>query len=154
MNKLWILGLSLFTFLACAPRQAIAQDEVPTGVQQRFASLHPAARKVEWESEDDGYEAEYKLDGREYSDTYSTVGDLLETEEELKKKDLPAAIRSTLQRDFADHEVEEVARITYPDGRILYEVELEGKDDAAFDALFREDGTLVERIPLDEEDED
>lgn len=154
MNKLLILSLPLSTFLACTPRQAAAQESVPTVLQERFASLHPSAKKVEWETETDGYEAEYKLDGKEYSDTYSETGELLETEQELKKSELPPAIHATLQRDFADDEIEEVARITYPDGRIVYEVELEGKDDAAFDTLFLENGTLIERIALDEEDKD
>lgn len=34
---------------------------------------------------------------------------------------------------------------TYPDGRIVYEVDLEGKNDDEFDALFTEDGTFIER---------
>ncbi|MCP9234729.1 PepSY-like domain-containing protein [Lewinella sp. JB7] len=154
MHKLLILSLSLFAFLACTPRQAVAQDSVPAAVEQRFASLHPTAKKVAWETEANGYEAEYKLNGKEYSDTYSTSGELLETEQEIKKSQLPATVLATLKRDFAGYEIEEAARITYSDGRTVYETELEGEDEMAFDALFLEDGTFVERVALDEKDED
>ncbi len=156
MKTFFVTALCSFLLASCSlERDMVKATEIPAAVTDRFTSLHPTTGKAEWETEEDGsYEAEYKVEGREYSDTYSAAGDLLETEQELKKNDLPAAVLATLARDFAGHEIEEAARITYPDGRIVYEAELEGKDDAKFDALFTEDGTLVERVPLTEADRD
>ena len=128
-------------------------DQVPAAVQQAFSATHPNT-KVEWEAEDDGtFEADFKIGGEEASANYSASGELLETEVEIKKKALPAAVLSAISAQFPDHDIEEAARITYPDGRIAYEAELEGEDNKKFDAIFSAEGTLLERIDLGEDDD-
>ena len=146
---MFVLSLFALSLAACSLEKTMTSTpDVPAAVTEQFAGLHPNADKVKWDTEEDGsYEAEYQLNGKEFSNTYSAGGDLLETEEELKKDMLPAPVLATIKRDFAHYKIEEAARITYPDGRIVYEAELEGKDDAKFDALFAEDGTLIERVP-------
>lgn len=120
--------------------------EVPAVVSAAFTANHPAIKKVAWELEDNGnYEAEFKTKKSEVSETYSAAGKLIETEREIKKKELPAAIIAAIDRDFSGHEIEEAAIITYPDGRTAYEVELEGEGDVTFDAIFNGEGKLLEK---------
>lgn len=152
------LLFSLFTlgvFFSCeSAKETMNLDQVPAAVRQAFAAAHPNT-KVEWDAEDDGtYEVEYKVDGEEVSDNYSATGELLETEMEIRKKDLPAAVLIAITEQFPDHEIEEAAHITYPDGRIAYEAELEGDDDAKFDAIFSAEGKLIERTALSAERDD
>jgi hypothetical protein len=142
------------TFFSCeSTKETMNLDQVPSAVQQAFADAHPNT-KVKWEAEDNGiFEAEFKMDGEEASANYSANGELMETEVEIRKKTLPASVLAAIAAQFPDHEIEEAVRITYPDGRIAYEAELEDKDDKKFDAIFSADGTLLERIELDEEDD-
>ena len=148
-----LLALTAIFFSCESAKETITPDQVPAAVQQAFAAAHPNT-KVEWEAEDDGtFEAEFKMDGEEASADYSATGELMETEVEIKKKALPAAVLAAIAEQFPGHEIEEAARITYPDGRIAYEAELEGKDDKKFDAIFSADGTLLERIEFGEEDD-
>lgn len=155
--KPFLFCLSLIAlFTSCELNKEIVKaGMIPTEVRKAFFAAHPNVKKVEWEIEDDGtYEAEFKMDGEEVSANYSATGELLETEVEIKKKALPAAVLAAIAAQFPDHEIEEAARITYPDGRVVYEAELEGADDVKFDAIFSADGTLIERIAPSDDDND
>jgi len=156
MKSLLFSLLALGVFFSCdheilrskSDKETISIDQISTAVQQAFAATYPNT-KVEWEAEDDGtFEAEFEMDGEEASANYSATGQLLEIEVEIKKKAVPEAMLAALAVQFPDHKIEEAARITYPDGRIAYEAELEGKNDKKFDAIFSADGTLLKRIEL------
>lgn len=143
--------LAIGVFFSCeSTRDTLNPDQVPAAVQQAFAAAHPNT-KVEWDAEGDGtFEAEFRLAGEEASATISAAGELLETEVEIKKKAFPAAVMAAIAAQFPDYELEEAAKITYPDGRIAYEAELEGKDDQKFDAIFSADGKLIKRVDVTE----
>lgn len=145
-----LLAIGVFFFCE-STRETLNADQVPAAVQQAFNAAHPDT-KAAWEAEGDGtFEAEFKLAGEEASATYTSTGELLETEVEIKRKALPAAVIAAIAAQFTDNELEEAAKITYPDGRIAYEAELEGKDDQKFDAVFSADGKLIKQIDIAEE---
>jgi hypothetical protein len=140
MKQLTILALSFFLSFS----GLMAQATVPEAAKQHFSSQHPDAQDVEWEMEINGYEVEYKIDGVEYEAIYDNDGQLMHTKQEIEERDLPGAIVATIQRDYADREIDDPDRYTYPDGRVAYKVELEHDDDVDFDAWFNENGTLIE----------
>ncbi|WP_020567374.1 PepSY-like domain-containing protein [Neolewinella persica] len=154
MKPLLFSLLALSVFLSCdGAKETLNPDQVPTAAQQAFAAAHPNT-KVAWEAEGDGtFEAEFKMDGEEASANYSATGELLKTELEIKKNALPSAILTTIATQFSGHEIEEAARITYPDGRIAYETELANKNDKKFNVIFSAEGKLLKRVEPDGEDD-
>ncbi len=143
--------LLLFFLFSCEVQKAeISAAEVPAAVREAFLAAHPGT-KVEWEAEAGAFEAEFKVDGQEITESYSATGQLLESEVEIKKSELPAAILTTISEQFPDYEIEEAARITYSDGRIAYEAEIQVDDDVSFDAIFAADGRLLERKSTEHE---
>lgn len=125
-------------------------DQVPAAVKKAF-DRDFTSTTVEWEAGIDGtYEAAFMMGWQRVVSNYSATGELLETEVEIKKTDLPNAVRTSVAEQYPDHSIEEAARIIYHDQRVIYEAELKGKDDKRFDALFSSDGTLRELIELQE----
>lgn len=152
----FILILGVFTlFTSCdTAKSSISMANLPGPVSAAFTATHPGL-KTTWELESDGnYEAEFKLAGEEVSETYSATGQLLETEVEIKKSVLPAAVLAAIATNFPGHELEEAARLTYPDGRIAYEAELEGDNEVKFDAVFSATGELIGKIISPEREKD
>src|SRR5688572_21025833 len=66
-----------------------ANKGVPQLVKERFATLYPDTKVTEWEMEDDGYEASFKVNGVETSVLMSAEGKVVLTEVEIKPELLP-----------------------------------------------------------------
>lgn len=112
----------------------IAAASVPQAVTAALRAAHPSAADVEWEREDDGYEASFFEGGADVSVVFASDGAVQETEAEIAVADLPAAVRQALARDYAGRTVTEAARIVAADGAVTYEAELDGATDVLFDA--------------------
>ncbi len=104
-----------------------AQKTPPVVVSKAFAEKFKSAEKVKWSMEDaKEWEAEFMLNGKESSASYDLSGKWLETEMEIKKADLPAAVKTSLDKEFAGAKIEEVNHIDSPDFT-GYEIGLESK---------------------------
>jgi hypothetical protein len=154
MKNYALILVLLFSVSAFAHAQ---ENPVPESVQKAFDAKFSSAKKVEWEEDDDAWEAEFKMKGKEVSAQFNTDGDWLETETEIKPKNLPAAVTAAINSLFPGSEIEEAERVETPDLAEAYEVELEnGKKEV--EALFLPDGTLlaqeVEEEGEEKEDEE
>lgn len=153
MNKyLTILSIGvMFSASACA--QEHSEKDVPAAVKTAFAQKFPEAKKVSWDMEDETeWEAGFKLDGKEYSANFLTNGMWQETEYEIKKSDIPEAIKQTLVKDFDGYEIEEAELSETKEGK-LYEIAVE-KGEEEWELVFDMKGKLVEKKAIEEEDED
>src|SRR5665811_76601 len=88
-------------FVVLTMLSACAQTNVPDAVKQSFNSKFMDAKSVKWDMENDHeYEAEFKKNGHEMSANFNQKGEWLETETEMKKKDLPDAVLHTVNAQF------------------------------------------------------
>lgn len=126
MKKLKILGVALFATVIGMGIFAFGTiDDAPQKVRKAFAKKFPNIKKVKWEKESDTeWEGEFKMKGIEYSANFLQDGTWQETEHEIKKKSIPANIKTTLQTEFSDYEIEEAEISETKDGSV-YEFELE-----------------------------
>ncbi len=102
---------------------AYAQKDVPQAAIASLKQKFPTAQKVDWDKEKDGnFEAEFKLDGKEMSVTYSAKGEWVETETGITVSDLPAAVVAAFKKEHGAAKIKEVAKIesTKP---LVYEIE-------------------------------
>lgn len=130
------------------------RPNVPQAVLDAFAGKFPQAQHVKWEEEhEDEYEAEFKINKMEMSANFKADGTWLETEMEIKKAQLPEAVKQAIAKQFPGFDIEEAEQVETPDQPLAYEVELEGHD-TEVEAVFKADGTLLKKEMKDEDDEE
>jgi len=133
--------------------QKITTDKVPAGVQANFKKQFAQAAKVQWEMEDADYEVNFKNNGVESSAKYNKDGNWLAIEQEIKKAELPAAVLQTVSKEFPKAELDEIEKVTYPNNKIAYEMEVEqGKQ--KFEVQFSTDGQLLKKEEMKKEAKD
>ena len=116
--------------------QAKQNKEVPKVVAQAFEKEYPNT-KVDWNIEKDGYEAEFKYNGKESSADYDKSGRKLETEIEIAQNEMPKNALLYLKTNYPKNKIKETAKITTLKGVISYEAELKidgQNNDLIFDA--------------------
>ncbi len=126
-----------------------AQPVVPAVVTQAFTKDFPGV-KATWDTEDENYEAMFKLKGVEGSATYNNKGHRLETEMEIKTSELPAQVASYVAINYPGHKVTEGAKITDDKNVVTYEAEI-SKDGHKMDLIFDSGGKYL-RLGTEEKD--
>ncbi len=142
----------------------IDKTEIPKAVKEAFSKKYPTAKKVEWETEENGeeetsasmeeeYEVQFKLNGNKTTAKFKADGSWLETESELKKSDLPQMVQTAIAAQFSGYDLNEVELVETPEIAKAYEVKLENeKNDSEVKALFSPDGTLLSQKVKDKND--
>ncbi|MCJ7466047.1 MAG: PepSY-like domain-containing protein [Maribacter sp.] len=101
------------------------KSEVPQKVMDAFTQKFPKAKSIQWDKESDTeWEAEFKMNGVEYSANFLEDGTWKETEHELAKKEIPADIYASLMKEFPLYKVEE-AEISETEEGPVYEFAIE-----------------------------
>ena len=81
-----------------------AQKKLPEAVEKSFSQKFSEAKSIKWSNESaNEWEAEFVLNGKKMSASFDNSGNWFETETELALKDLPEAVTSTLNREFAGY---------------------------------------------------
>jgi hypothetical protein len=148
--------ITLFSALLLLSFSVFGQTakQAPEKVKSAFSQKFPSATKVEWGKEGDKeWEAEFKLNGIEYSANFDNEGKWLETEYEISLKEIPAAVKTTLDKESAGYKIEEsVATETFKVKAYEFVIE-KGKD--KMELVIDQTGKLVKKeVVKEEEDED
>src|ERR1700741_4756117 len=94
-----------------------------------------------------------KNNGTDFSAKYNKEGSWLSTEQEIKKTELPAAVKQAVEKEFPKAELDEVEKVTYPDNKTDYEMEVElGKQ--KFEVLYSAEGKLLKKEEMKKEGKD
>jgi hypothetical protein len=110
--KTTILVLSFFVFSLVAS----AQKTPPAAVSKAFSQKFQKAEKVKWAMEEaNEWEAEFMLSGKETSASFDPAGKWLETETEIEKSELPAAVKAAIDKQFAGAKMGEVSQLESPE---------------------------------------
>ena len=152
MKYFLILFAFSFGFIStsCAQNKKMA----PEAIQAAFKAKFPTVQKARWDMENEQeWEAEFKMNGKEMTANFKADGSWMETETEMKAADLPQAIKDALSAQFSGYKTEEAAMVETPGQAAAYEVELE-MGETTIEALFSADGTLIKQKTESEEDED
>lgn len=153
MKNLTLISVLAVTLSLQSCAQESESKNVPEKVLTAFKTKFPDAKKVNWEMENDSeWEAEFKLNGKEYSANFSAEGEWLETEYEIKESDIPSNILAVLDKNFSDYEIEELEIAETASGN-SYEMEIEIGEDG-FEVTIDAKGNLTKKKESKENDED
>jgi uncharacterized membrane protein YkoI len=130
-----------------------AKEAVPENVKSAFSQKFPDATNVKWDKENaTEWEAEFKIGGKKYSANFDNMGTWMETEYEINADEIPAAVKTTLDKDFTGYKIEESEVSETAKGK-LYEFELE-KAGEEIEADIDMSGKIVNKEQPKEETED
>ena len=144
-----VLSLMIMVFGLFACSQAKPPKAVSDALKNQFAK----AEKVQWgQEEENEWEAEFMMDGKEMSACYDIAGKWIETESALSTDELPPAITDSLKVKFEDFEIEEAESIEKP-GFKGFEITLE-KDSTAMEVLIDVNGEITSKNMIEQEEEE
>ncbi len=151
MNKtatLWLLLIMTSINLMAQEGREKKNDKdkkvlAPKMVTDAFKKEFPDVPKVSWSKEDENeFEAEFKLNGKETSATYDYSGHRKELETEIEANELPTGILGFISKNHPDHKITEMAKIVNDKNEVMYEVEV-SKGGKSKDVLFDEKGNRI-----------
>lgn len=151
MKKVMMIMCCGLLFVTQACGQKKSETNVPQSVKDAFEKKFPNVSKIEWEKENaDEWEAEFEMNGIEYSANFDAKGKWQETEHEIKVSELPGKVKSTLDNDFSGYTIEEAEIAETPKGK-FYEVTIEKGSDE-MEVVINISGEVIKKKV--EEDED
>ena len=144
MRRLSILAIALFSVGLVSCQENNKKDaKVPEAVRATFQQKYPGENDPDWEQDDHGYwESHFKKDGEKYRADFNADGSWIETENSIKKKNLPEAIKKVIDTEYSEYEITEVEHVDNAEKGIFYDVEFKQKGKNK-DVEFREDGTII-----------
>ncbi len=143
---LLISAAGLISFSACGQKKT----DVPANVISAFGQKFPTAQKVKWDKENaTEWEAEFKMDNKEYSANFNTDGQWMETEYEISTSEIPEAVNEALNTYYQGYKVEEAEISETANGQV-YEFEIK-KDKEKMEVAFNTDGSLVKKEAKEKE---
>ena len=119
------------------------QEKVPVAVKTSYKQKYPGENDPDWEKDDHGYwESHFKIDGEKYRADFKADGSWVETENDIKKENLPDAIKTVINKKYSDLEITEVEHVINAKKGEFFDVEFRQKGKNR-DIMFRKDGTEI-----------
>ena len=112
-----------FTFLTSC--NSVAQDGVPSEVKATFKKMYPNENDPDWRVDKNGYyESHFKKKGIHYRADFDKSGKWIETENNIKKDELPKAVKKVLKEKYDDVKIYEIEEVSHHSKGKFYDVEL------------------------------
>ena len=146
-KSLIILTVLTTSLMACG-------QTPPKKVTDNFKQKFPDATKVSWDQEEvNEWEAEFNMNKQEMSASFDNTGKWLETETDVKKRELPAEVVKAVALRFNGWKIEEVESNEQPDFK-GYEMGLEKKDTEIEILVTTSGGITINNVKVEDEHND
>lgn len=136
-----ILACLALLFSSYAIAQKVNEKDIPNVVKSTFLKSYPNQNNVKWEKEKNNYEASFTVVKTEHAVLLDSNGTILESEEEINVKKLPAKALAYIQQNYKNKQIKEAAVITDVHGTITFEAQVN-----AIDLIFDKQGTYIKSI--------
>ena len=123
----------------------IKESSVPAVVKSYVLKSYPRVSPVEWNYEEKGnyYNAEFKIDGANYSLDISPEGTLINSTNEIAAVQLPAAANAYIAKQFPGFQVKEARKLVRR-GSTYSEADIHGQNSTQM-LTFSESGKLLDK---------
>lgn len=122
MKQRFFLAVCLL-FSGLTYAQDIPVSSVPAVVMNSFTKAFPNAVKVEWEMKGELYNAEFDVNRRDHEVWLNSKGAIVKHKQEIKSRELPAAVSATLKKNFKGFWIDDVDK--YEEAKqFFYKIEL------------------------------
>ena len=139
----------LIGFTACGQ----SGKEVPQAVKTAFTQKFPDASQVKWDKENENeWEAEFKMNGMEYSANFDNAGTWTETEYEISLQEIPEAVKTSLENESAGAKIEESEVCETKEGKVYEFVIHKGENE--IELQINDAGKVIKKEQSDEEQEE
>lgn len=148
-KQMLILAAVIFIgFSACGQ----SDKDVPAIVKSAFTQKFSGATNVKWGRENDKeWEAEFKIGGKKYSANFDNAGTWVETEYQISVKEIPAAVKTTLDKESAGAKVK-VSEVTETKDGKSFEFVV-GKGENKTELVIDNAGNVISKEQVKEENE-
>ncbi len=136
-----ILTCLALLFSSFAISQSVNEKDIPNIVKSTFLISYPDQTNVKWEKEKGNYEANFTVGKTERAMLLDSNGNILETEEEISVKKLPANALAYIKKTYKNKKIKEAAIITDAHGTVTFEAQLN-----SIDLIFDKHGTYIKSI--------
>lgn len=150
--KYFLIAILLVSFTAFAQ-----ETKIPKAVKDSFSKLYPKVTDVKWDKENQGYEASFKLNGKDMSVILDKDGKVMETETAIEISQLPKGVEKYVMDNYKGFKITGSAKIVTSKGEITFEAEISKdkvKKDLLFDANGKPEKKDLTNEKENEEDED
>jgi len=138
MKKLGLMFMAIAIFSSCSYAM-----NPPKVVKDAFDKKFPTATKISWGKESlKEWEADFSLNGIKISAVFFEDGKWLETEQMIKKEELPTAVALALKAKYADWTITEADKTESAKLGSIYEADLK-KGSKKQSVALKADGTFV-----------
>mgnify|MGYP001579620878 FL=1 len=144
-----VAAISIASFIGCSE---VEQDDTPDSVLKSFGTMFPNAKNVEWEHEDDVWEAEFISNEHEVSAEYSKTGGWIETETTLHRSEVPSPVVDGIFAKYTNAEFLKFEEVRGEDF-LAYEVDILFEEEE-IEILISGSGIILEGEPGSEEVEE
>ncbi|SDR79442.1 PepSY-like domain-containing protein [Gramella sp. MAR_2010_147] len=140
-----ITGCFMTGLVSCQENKEDTENSAPEAVQMSFQKKYPGENDPDWKLDDHGYwESQFKQDGEKYRADFNEDGSWIETENDIKEKNLPEAIKKEIKNNYSEYEITEVEHVVSAKYGEFYDVEFKQKGKNK-DVMFRGDGTVIDK---------
>jgi len=111
-------------FISCDSYNG-ATAEIPSVVINSLQSQFPDAKDLEWETNQDGFEAEFDIKKIEYTVFLTPDGNLTKFKYDTKLSQLPAAIIKTIESNYDKNSIDDIEVLKIGENT-YYQIEFDG----------------------------
>lgn len=148
MNISRILALSLSAAFIAPAFADIPAANVPAAVKTQVQHQFPNAGVIEWDfdNDEDVYEAEFRINGREYDMKISPDGTVFLIKADIPLESLPAPVTAAIARDFPGYALRSAKQLTVR-GTMKYRVDCRSATAGArkLELYYAPDGKLLSK---------
>lgn len=120
-----LLTALLLMLLSCdSSNDDAGNNSVPDKVLKSFSEQFGNPEGVEWEKDDNEWEAEFEYSGKEYEVVYDENANWIKTEYKLTEEELTENMKNILAKDYNMYEILEIEKYETPDN-IYYKLEIQ-----------------------------
>ncbi|MEO6902209.1 MAG: PepSY-like domain-containing protein [Bacteroidia bacterium] len=143
MKKNILIVAFALLFIVNAKAQKVSSDNVPVAVKEALKKTYPIVEKLEWELDEENYQADFLLNNREKFVKYDNQGNWIQTESPITMISLPKAVRKSINKKYNGYNINESLKLEKPSGT-FYLIEL-SKSNLLYDVTLTDKGVFTKQ---------